>query len=191
VSSTERKGDPSEHTAAPVTRGRSADDHYRWAALTNTTAAIFMAALDGSIVLISLPAIFRGIRLDPLATGNLGYLLWMIMGYRLVQAVLVVPLGRLGDMFGRVRIYNAGFTVFTAASILLSFDPFHGGGGALWLSCSASAPSPPATSPASPAVCPRAACSSCSSSGCRASGFRCTATTTPTRRCGPASTCCR
>ncbi|MEV0409035.1 MFS transporter [Actinoallomurus sp. NPDC050550] len=133
MSSTEQKGDPSEHTATPGARRRSADDRYRWAALTNTTAAIFMAALDGSIVLISLPAIFRGIRLDPLATGNLGYLLWMIMGYRLVQAVLVVPLGRLGDMFGRVRIYNAGFTVFTAASILLSFDPFHGGGGALWL----------------------------------------------------------
>ncbi|GAA4628742.1 hypothetical protein GCM10023196_046370 [Actinoallomurus vinaceus] len=133
MSSTGQKGDRSEHTAAPGTRRRSADDRYRWAALTNTTAAIFMAALDGSIVLISLPAIFRGIRLDPLATGNLGYLLWMIMGYRLVQAVLVVPLGRLGDMFGRVRIYNAGFTVFTAASILLSFDPFHGGGGALWL----------------------------------------------------------
>ena len=67
-----------------------------------------MSALDGSIVIIALPAIFRGIHLDPLAPGNISYLLWMIMGYRLVQAVLVVTLGRLGDMFGRVRIYNAG-----------------------------------------------------------------------------------
>ena len=92
-----------------------------------------MSALDGSIVLIALPAIFRGIHLDPLAPGNIGYLLWMIMGYRLVQAVLVVTLGRLGDMFGRVRIYNAGFVVFTVASILLSFDPFDGGHGAMWL----------------------------------------------------------
>jgi len=66
------------------------------------------------------------ISLDPLAPGNVTYLLWMIMGYRLVQAVLVVTLGRLGDMFGRVRIYNAGFAVFTAASVLLSFDPFQG-----------------------------------------------------------------
>ncbi|MBO2448792.1 MFS transporter [Actinomadura barringtoniae] len=107
--------------------------HYKWVALANTTAAVFMAALDGSIVLIALPAIFRGIGLNPLAPGNIGYLLWMIMGYRLVQAVFVVPLGRLGDMFGRVRIYNAGFAVFTLASILLSFDPFHGGGGAIWL----------------------------------------------------------
>ena len=119
----------------PVTGGApaGADDRYKWVALTNTTAAMFMAALDGSIVLIALPAIFRGIHLDPLAPGNIAYLLWMIMGYRLVQAVLVVSVGRLGDMFGRVRIYNAGFVVFTIASILLSFDPFDGGHGALWL----------------------------------------------------------
>src|SRR6187455_2267497 len=108
-------------------------DNYRWVALTNTTAAVFMSALDGSIVIIALPAIFRGIHLDPLAPGNISYLLWMIMGYRLIQAVLVVTLGRLGDMHGRVRIYNAGFVVFTAASILLSFDPFSGTGGAQWL----------------------------------------------------------
>ena len=108
-------------------------DRYKWVALSNTTTAVFMSALDGSIVIIALPAIFRGIHLDPLAPGNVTYLLWMIMGYRLVQAVLVVTLGRLGDMFGRVRIYNAGFAVFTAASVLLSFDPFHGTHGALWL----------------------------------------------------------
>jgi MFS family permease len=109
------------------------DDRYKWVALANTTAAVFMATLDGSIVIIALPAIFRGIHLDPLAAGNVGYLLWMIMGYRLVQAVLVVTVGRLGDMFGRVRIYNAGFAVFTLASVLLSFDPFQAGRGALWL----------------------------------------------------------
>jgi len=108
-------------------------DRYKWVALSNTTAAVFMSALDGSIVLIALPPIFRGIHLDPLAAGNISYLLWMIMGYRLVQAVLVVTLGRLGDMFGRVRIYNAGFAVFTVASVLLSFDPFDGDRGALWL----------------------------------------------------------
>jgi MFS family permease len=108
-------------------------DRYKWVALSNTTMAVFMSALDGSIVIISLPAIFRGIHLDPLAIGNVGYLLWMIMGYRLVQAVLVVTLGRLGDMYGRVKIYNAGFAVFAAASVLLSFDPLDGGGGAMWL----------------------------------------------------------
>jgi len=107
-----------------------AKDRYKWVALANTTAAVFMSQLDGSIVLIALPAIFRGIHLDPLAPGNVSYLLWMIMGYRLVQAVLVVTVGRLGDMFGRVRIYNAGFAVFTLASVLLSFDPFDGGNGA-------------------------------------------------------------
>jgi MFS family permease len=108
-------------------------DAYAWIALANTTAAIFMASLDGSIVIIALPAIFRGINLDPLAPGSISYLLWMIMGYRLVQAVLVVNLGRLGDMFGRVKMYNAGFVVFTAASIMLSFDPFHSAHGAMWL----------------------------------------------------------
>src|SRR6202161_4849752 len=80
-----------------------------------------------------MPAICRGIHLDPLAPGNIAYLLWMIMGYRLVQAVLVVNVGRLGGMLGRVRIFNAGFVVCTIASILLSFDPFDGGHGALWL----------------------------------------------------------
>jgi len=108
-------------------------DAYRWVALSNTTMAVFMSALDGSIVIIALPAIFRGINLDPLAPGNISYLLWIIMGYRLVQAVLVVTVGRLGDMYGRVKIYNSGFAVFTAASILLSFDPFTGAHGAQWL----------------------------------------------------------
>jgi MFS family permease len=119
----------------PMASGAAAapDDRYKWVALANTTAAVFMSQLDGSIVIIALPAIFRGIHLDPLAPGNIAYLLWMIMGYRLVQAVLVVTVGRLGDMFGRVRIYNGGFAVFTVASVLLSFDPFDGARGALWL----------------------------------------------------------
>jgi MFS family permease len=115
-------------------RPRSSEaDRYRWMALTNTTMAVFMSSLDGSIVIIALPAIFRGIRLDPLAPANIAYLLWMIMGYRLVQAVFVVNLGRLGDILGRVRIYNLGFVVFTVASILLSLDPFTGSHAALWL----------------------------------------------------------
>ena len=106
---------------------------YKWVALTNTTAGSFMAMLDGSIVIIAMPAIFRGLNLDPLSPANIGYLLWMILGYRLVQAVLVVTVGRLGDMFGRVRMYNAGFAVFAASSLLLSLDPFRGGQGADWL----------------------------------------------------------
>jgi MFS family permease len=120
-------------TPADPAAARPAGDGYRWTALANTTAAVFMSSLDGSIVLIAMPAIFRGIHLDPLAPENIAYLLWMIMGYRLVQAVLVVSVGRMGDMYGRVRIYNAGFVIFTAASILLSVDPFVGKSGALWL----------------------------------------------------------
>jgi MFS family permease len=92
-----------------------------------------MATIDASIVIIAMPAIFRGIGLNPLTPGNVTYLLWMIMGYLLVQSVLVVTLGRLGDMFGRVKIYNLGFVVFTLASIALSVDPLTGTHGALWL----------------------------------------------------------
>lgn len=108
-------------------------ERYKWVALSNTTMGVLIAAIDGSIVIISLPAIFRGIGLDPLAPGNIGYLLWLILGYILVSAVLVVALGRLGDMFGRVRMYNMGFAIFAVASLLLSVDPLTGGSGALWL----------------------------------------------------------
>ncbi|MGB6455020.1 MAG: MFS transporter [Streptosporangiaceae bacterium] len=114
-------------------RDAELSDRYKWVTLSNTSLTMLMATIDGSIVIIAMPAIFRGIHLSPLAPGNITYLLWMIMGYLLVQAVLVVTLGRLGDMFGRVKIYNLGFVVFTLASIALSLDPFTGGHGALWL----------------------------------------------------------
>ena len=117
----------------PSVEGPAVGPRYKWTALTNTTAGSFMAMMDGSIVIIAMPAIFRGLGLDPLSPANIGYLLWMILGYRLVQAVLVVTVGRLGDQFGRVRIYNAGFAVFAASSLLLSLDPFTGGQGAEWL----------------------------------------------------------
>ncbi|MDR2987626.1 MAG: MFS transporter [Nocardiopsaceae bacterium] len=115
-------------TSQPVPENR-----YKWVALSNTTLSMLMATIDTSIVIIAMPAIFRGIHLDPTAPGNISYLLWMIIGYLLVTAVLVVTLGRLGDMFGRVRIYNLGFVVFTLASIALSLDPMTGPAGALWL----------------------------------------------------------
>ncbi|MDQ1505495.1 MAG: hypothetical protein QOD57_3222 [Actinomycetota bacterium] len=108
-------------------------DRYKWTALSNTTLGVFMATLDSSIVIISLPAIFRGIHLDPLQPSNIGYLLWMLMGYLVVTAVLVVTFGRIGDMFGRVKMYNAGFAVFTVASIGLSLTPHTGGTGAMEL----------------------------------------------------------
>lgn len=107
--------------------------HYKWVALSNTTLGMLMATINASIVIISLPAIFTGIRLDPLEAGNVSYLLWMLMGYLLVTAVLVVTFGRLGDMYGRVRIYNLGFVVFTVGAIALSLDPTTGGPAALWL----------------------------------------------------------
>lgn len=116
-------------------RARYEHDHprYPWVALSNTTLGVLMATINSSIVIISLPAIFRGIQLDPLAPGNVSYLLWMIMGFLLVSAVLVVSLGRLGDMYGRVRIYSYGFVVFSVASVMLAVDPFVHSAGALWL----------------------------------------------------------
>jgi MFS family permease len=111
----------------------SPDGRYKWIALSNTTLSMTMATIDASIVIIAMPAIFRGIGLNPLTPGNVTYLLWMIIGYLLVQSVLVVTLGRLGDMFGRVKIYNLGFVVFTIASVALSLDPLTGPGGAMWL----------------------------------------------------------
>jgi MFS family permease len=120
--------------AAPDGSGqRPPGDRYKWVALSNTTLSMTMATIDASIVIIAMPAIFRGIHLDPLTPGNVSYLLWMIIGYLLVTAVAVVTLGRLGDIYGRVRIYNLGFVVFTLASIALSLDPLTGSGGALWL----------------------------------------------------------
>jgi MFS family permease len=107
--------------------------HYKWVALSNTTVGMFLATINSSIVLISLPAIFRGIGLDPLAPGNGAYLLWMLMGFLLVTAVFVVTFGRLGDIYGRVKIYNLGFVVFAASSVALALDPLHGAHGALWL----------------------------------------------------------
>jgi MFS family permease len=118
-------------TAAAVQAEPS--DGYKWTALSNTTLGMFMASLDASIVLIALPAIFRGIHLDPLKPSNIGYLLWMLMGYLVVTAVLVVTFGRLGDIFGRVKMYNAGFAVFTLASIFLSLTPSVGSAGAMEL----------------------------------------------------------
>ncbi|NYJ05923.1 MFS transporter [Petropleomorpha daqingensis] len=116
-------------------RTRWDKDHprYKWVALSNTTLGTLMATINGSIVIISLPAIFRGIGIDPLQEGNVSFLLWMIMGFLLASAVLVVTFGRLGDMFGRVRIYSLGFVVFTVASLALGLVPMSGSGGALWL----------------------------------------------------------
>ena len=95
---------------------------YKWVALSNTTLGVLLATIDGSIVLIAMPDIFRGIRLDPLQPGNSFYLLWMILGFLVVSSVLVVSLGRLGDLYGRVRMYNLGFVVYTLASLLLTID---------------------------------------------------------------------
>jgi MFS family permease len=106
---------------------------YKWVALSNTTLGVLLATIDGSIVLIAMPDIFRGIHLDPLRPGNSFYLLWMILGFLVVSSVLVVSLGRLGDLYGRVRMYNLGFVVYTLASLLLTIDWLHGTAGADWL----------------------------------------------------------
>ena len=108
-------------------------DRYKWIALLNATLAVLLATLDGSITIIAMPDIFRGIHLDPLVPGNSFYLLWMILGYLVVTSVLIVSLGRLGDMVGRVRIYRLGFVIYTVASLLLTIDWMQGREGASYL----------------------------------------------------------
>jgi MFS family permease len=110
----------------PGTARPAVGPRYKWIALSNTTLGVLMATINSSIMLIALPDIFRGIGINPLASGNTTILLWMIMGFLVVTAVLVVSFGRLGDMFGRVRMYNMGFAVFAVFSILLSVTWLHG-----------------------------------------------------------------
>ena len=110
-----------------------AGPHYKWIALSNTTLGVLMATINASIMLIALPDIFRGIGVNPLDPGNTGLLLWLIMGYLVVTAVLVVSFGRLGDMFGRVKMFNLGFAIFAAFSVALSATWLHGTAAAWWL----------------------------------------------------------
>lgn len=124
--------------AKPITRRTSrarlpVGPHYKWIALTNTTLGVLMASIDASIVLISLPAIFNGIHVNPLAPGETDYFLWILLGYMVVTATLLVTFGRISDMFGRVRFYNLGFAIFTVGSILLWLTPGTGNTGALEL----------------------------------------------------------
>lgn len=106
---------------------------YKWVALINTTIGILMVVINGSITIIALPDIFRGIRLDPLQPGNSSYFLWTLMGFMLITSVLVLTFGRIGDMYGRVRMYNLGFVIFTVGSILLWLTWSTGSAGALEL----------------------------------------------------------
>ncbi|NVN00572.1 MFS transporter [Arthrobacter sp. SDTb3-6] len=121
-------------TTAAATRARAlASPRYKWIVLSNTTLGVLMATINASILLIALPDIFRGVGINPLAPGNTSLLLWLIMGYMVVTAVLVVSFGRLGDMYGRVKMYNAGFAIFTLFSILLTVTWMTGVPGVYWL----------------------------------------------------------
>jgi len=120
-------------TPAPARARLEVGPHYKWLVLSNTTIGVLLASMNATSLIIALPVIFRGIRLNPLDPANFPYLLWIIMGYMLVTAVLVVTVGRIGDMFGRVRIYNLGFALFTLGSVLLSVVWSHGSAGALEL----------------------------------------------------------
>lgn len=102
---------------------------YKWIVLSITTIEMFMVSVNGSIILISLPAIFDGININPLTSFQ--YLIWVLMGYNLVTATLLLSFGRLSDMYGRVRLYNVGFAIFTLGSILLYLTPDTGDAGAI------------------------------------------------------------
>ena len=117
----------------PAPRSAKKGIDYKWVALSNTTLGVLLIMINSSILLIALPDIFRGIHLDPLAASNTSYFLWMLTGFLLVTSVLVVSLGRIGDMVGRVRMFNLGFAIFTTFSILLSVTWLTGTSGALWI----------------------------------------------------------
>ena len=136
----ETKSVDTSPTATTIAASRStadgaspATDRYKWIALSNVTLGVLLATLDGSITLIAMPDIFRGIKLDPLVPANSSYLLWMILGFLVVTSVLIVSFGRLGDMFGRVRMYNLGFVIYTLASLALTVDWMTGPAGAIYL----------------------------------------------------------
>ena len=129
MSRLDNKSQPEESAFTPAAPAH--DPGYKWVALSNTTIAMFMAAVNGSIILISLPAIFNGINIDPLTSFQ--YLLWILMGYGIVTATLLLSFGRLSDMYGRVRLYNIGFAIFTAGSLLLFLTPDTGNAGAIEL----------------------------------------------------------
>ena len=121
-------------TSPAASRGRTdVGPGYKWVALSNTTLGALMATINSSIILIALPAIFKGIGIDPLAPGESGYFLWLLLGYMVVTATLLVAFGRISDIFGRVRLYNLGFAIFTLGSILLFLTPGSGNTGALEL----------------------------------------------------------
>jgi MFS family permease len=127
-----------QRPVVPVTQagpapGSGPGSRYKWIALSNTTLGVLMATVNSSIMLIALPDIFRGIGVNPLQPGNTTLLLWLLMGYLVVTAVLVVSFGRLGDMFGRVRMFNLGFAIFALFSVLLSLTWLHGTAAAWWL----------------------------------------------------------
>jgi EmrB/QacA subfamily drug resistance transporter len=105
--------------------------NYKWIALSNTTLGVLMATVNSSIILIAMPAIFTGIGINPLAPGETNYFLWLLLGYMVVTATLLVTFGRISDIFGRVKLYNLGFAVFTLGSILLFLTPSQGNTGAL------------------------------------------------------------
>jgi MFS family permease len=106
---------------------------YKWVALSNTTIAVLLASLSATSVLLALPVIFRGLDINPLAPDSFTYLLWLLMGYLLVSAVLVVTFGRMGDLFGRTRVYNIGFAIFTAGSLMCALTWSRGTAGAVEL----------------------------------------------------------
>jgi MFS family permease len=118
---------------AQVSRRRGGGLAYKWIALSNTTLGILMVTINSSILLIALPDIFRGIKLNPLAPSNTPYFLWILTGFLLVTSVLVVSLGRIGDIYGRVKMFTLGFAIFSVFSILLAVTWLTGTGGALWI----------------------------------------------------------
>jgi len=105
------------------------DLEYKWTAMTTVFIATLIGSINMMIILIAIPAIFNGININPL--NSFPYLLWILMGYMLVVAILLLSFGRLSDMYGRVKMFQYGFLIFTVGSVLLYLTPSTGDAGAL------------------------------------------------------------
>ena len=89
---------------------------YKWMALSVTSVGTFMAYLDSSIVVIGLPTILQDLH------ASIVHGIWIITGYTLMLTIFLVLLGRLADLYGRVRLYNLGFAIFTIGSLLCALS---------------------------------------------------------------------
>src|SRR4051794_9806901 len=102
-------------TRSGLRRVSSDHPHYKWWALSCTSAGMLLATINSGTLIIALPDLERALHTSLLS------LVWVILAYMIASTVLVVTAGRLSDLFGRKKAYVAGFVVFSLASLGAGF----------------------------------------------------------------------